>query len=540
MTLSRMTSTRTRIGAILLASAMATAVPLAAQARGPGGGGAHFGGGGGGAHFGGGGAHFGGGGMHFGGGGGGMHFGGGGLHLGGGHFGGIHLGHFGGLHIGGLHFGGRGLRFGGRGLHVAGLHTRGLTHSAHLGSHVGHHAVTATRALHENRVAGRSAAARDRVAEHNATAHESLAGRDTAGRDNLAGQDSAGRVRTADRAGRDRGDRGGRFASRGNWNRFRGAYGWAGPLFWPYAYDDLYDDIFWGYGYDPFWDYGYGDIFGGLFSPYGFDDLAGYLPGGGGYVSNGGGGNATGGTGTVSRGTANTAPSLANQLAQMCGADTKEVAGYPIDRIQQLVSPNDQQRAALDDLANASVKAAQIIKQACPTAVSFTPTGRLEAMQARLEAMAQAIDVVRGPLDRFYATLTDEQKARLNAANQSPDQQAARSRVSLVQNCNAANDATRWPAAQIEKAVHPTQPQLPKFDALKSAVDQAALQLGASCLSQLPATPPARLAADAKRIDGMLQAVKNVRGALDDLYASLNDEQKAQFNMIGQSRTAQR
>jgi hypothetical protein len=43
---------------------------------------------------------------------------------------------------------------------------------------------------------------------------------------------------------------------------FRGfsGYGWYGPVFWPYAYDVLFADLFWGsaYGY-PFWDYGYSE-----------------------------------------------------------------------------------------------------------------------------------------------------------------------------------------------------------------------------------------------------------------------------------------
>jgi len=25
-------------------------------------------------------------------------------------------------------------------------------------------------------------------------------------------------------------------------------YGWYGPVFWPYAYDDIFDDILWGFG----------------------------------------------------------------------------------------------------------------------------------------------------------------------------------------------------------------------------------------------------------------------------------------------------
>jgi LTXXQ motif family protein len=38
----------------------------------------------------------------------------------------------------------------------------------------------------------------------------------------------------------------------------------------------------------------------------------------------------------------------------------------------------------------------------------------------------------------------------------------------------------------------------------------------------------------------MLTAVKTVRSALDDFYAALNDEQKAQFNRIGLGRTTER
>jgi hypothetical protein len=50
-------------------------------------------------------------------------------------------------------------------------------------------------------------------------------------------------------------------------------------------------------------------------------------------------------------------------------------------------------------------------------------------------------------------------------------------------------------------------------------------------------TPPARLAAAGKRLDTMLQAVKTVRTALDAFYATLSDEQKAQFEAIGPRRT---
>jgi hypothetical protein len=340
-----------------------------------------------------------------------------------------------------------------------------------------------------------------------------------------------------------------------NFHRIFGT-GWVGPLFWPYAYNDVYCDVFsgWGYGcgdpyaygYGPFWDYGYGDLVGGLFSPYGYDNLTGFLPGAvasaeptlarhgrhGRYETaaapppNQAVTNPSGGAG------------VSSDITALCGEDARDVAGLPIDRIQQTIVPSDAQSAALDDLANASVRAAQTIKSACPTAVSFTPVGRLAAMQQRIEAMKQAVDTVRPPLGRFYGLLNDEQKAQLAAAN--PEQANPRARNSLAQNCSAANAATQWPTAQIESAVRPNEAQRARLAALQNAAAQAAEQLAASCPTEMPITPPARLDAVAKRLDAMLQAVKNVRAALNDFYGLLNDEQKAQFNLIGQPRAAQR
>jgi LTXXQ motif family protein len=36
-------------------------------------------------------------------------------------------------------------------------------------------------------------------------------------------------------------------------------------------------------------------------------------------------------------------------------------------------------------------------------------------MESRLQVMLQAVQTVRPPLDRFYQSLTDEQKARFNS-----------------------------------------------------------------------------------------------------------------------------
>lgn len=113
----------------------------------------------------------------------------------------------------------------------------------------------------------------------------------------------------------------------GWWRHGHGGYGWVGPLFWPFAYDDVYDYAMWGYGDDAaFWDYGYNDIYTGLFSPYGYDDLAGYVPQGGELEVTTG--NVPGAT---RPGPGTPAP---DQLTQMCGDDGR-VQHHPAGGNQQ-------------------------------------------------------------------------------------------------------------------------------------------------------------------------------------------------------------
>ncbi|WP_244567770.1 Spy/CpxP family protein refolding chaperone [Bradyrhizobium erythrophlei] len=320
----------------------------------------------------------------------------------------------------------------------------------------------------------------------------------------------------------------------GWWRHRNGGYGWVGPVFWPFAYYDFYDYTMWGYGYDdPFWDYGYGDIYAGIFSPYGYDDLSGYW--------SQGSVQGSGGRRVSARQAFASQTSTPDQLAQMCGDDSRDIAGLPIDQIQNAIAPNDAQRAALDDLANASVKAAQDIKAACPTKIALTAPARLAAMQTRIEAMISAVGTVQPPLQKFYDLLTDEQKVRLNALgeDQRRAEAAKNKNGSLVGNCGAAQPGvTGWPSAEIDAKVHPTEAQRASLAALQDATAKAADMLKASCQTSEAITPPARLEAVGKRLDIMLQAVKSVRTALDDFYGKLSDEQKAQFESIGPGRPA--
>jgi len=304
----------------------------------------------------------------------------------------------------------------------------------------------------------------------------------------------------------------------GWWRHGNGGFGWVGPLFWPFAYYDIYDYAVWGDGFG-FWDYGYPDIYAGIFTPYGYDELAGYMvpqPQG--------------------RRRAKAVP-----LAEMCGNDSRDIAGLPIDQIQRAIQPTETQKAALDELGNASITAAGNIRSACPRQVILTAPGRLAVMQQRMEAMRSAVATLQPPLEKFYGLLNDEQKARLNALAEDQQKTPAASNTAgpLPQSCSVAQPAAvTWPAGEIETRLRPNDTQRAALQVLQDSSAKAAETLKAACQAADAMTPPVRLAAIGKRLDTMLEAVKSVRAALEDFYATLTDEQKAQFEAIGPRRSA--
>jgi LTXXQ motif family protein len=89
------------------------------------------------------------------------------------------------------------------------------------------------------------------------------------------------------------------------------------------------------------------------------------------------------------------------------------------------VQPTAAQGPALDDLRAASAKAIDMLESGCPKELPSIPTGRLAAMESRLQVMLAAVQTVRPALERFYQSVSDEQKARFNAIAPADDRGAA-------------------------------------------------------------------------------------------------------------------
>ena len=297
------------------------------------------------------------------------------------------------------------------------------------------------------------------------------------------------------------------------------AIGWIGPVFWPYVYYDFFDYVFWPYAYDDFWPYAYDDVYYGIYGNYAYiPPAAGSAPRAGSSAAHR----------TVRK------DDRQRRAADVCSDDATQLADWPIERISEVVQPTDVQRPALEELRTASAKAIDMLKAGCPKELPSIPTGRLAAMESRLQVMLAAVQTVRPALEGFYQSLSDEQKARFNAIAPGDDPDAAaKDRRDLTKFCGEKTPGvTDLPIARIAQAVQPTPTQRAALDELQDASVKAAEGLKVNCPDYQTLTPTGRVEAMEKRLEATLGAVRAVQPALAKFYNSLSDEQKARFNSL--------
>jgi hypothetical protein len=320
-------------------------------------------------------------------------------------------------------------------------------------------------------------------------------------------------------------DRHERFADRRGFHGI--VIGWGGPVFWPYAYADLVDYTFWPSANDTFWPYAYDDVYDGIFGAYAPDSTA--------YANVPAVRRRLAPQGPIATGVATGL--AAGGMAQICSGQTSGLTDWPIERIAQQVGPTDAQRSLLDQLKDATARAVDLLKSACPTDLPSTPTGRLAAMRQRIEPMLQAVQIVRPALDMFYQSLSDEQKERfisLEAEGTPKATRAANRQPNLAQACGgSAKQITGLPISQIQQLLRPSNTQQAALDELNNATTQAAALLNENCSQDQALTPPGRVAAMEMRLSAMLKALNTVQPAIAKFYNSLTDEQKARFDRLG-------
>jgi LTXXQ motif family protein len=220
------------------------------------------------------------------------------------------------------------------------------------------------------------------------------------------------------------------------------------------------------------------------------------------------------------------AKSAADQNAKSC----PQLGSRPViaDRIRGQIKPTPEQMPQLQKLGGAMAFAADYLAKACPTDIPQDPAARLQLMEWQIEKVAQALDIVRQPLQEFEQSLTDTQRGRFSAPP-SPTMASTRSDA-VASECAAAPTKVDSSVEQISLAVEPTDAQRDAMNNLKQAFHNAAGELDANCPVSLPADPLARLEAAEARLDATWRALVSIQVALANLEQKLTDEQRARLN----------
>jgi hypothetical protein len=252
------------------------------------------------------------------------------------------------------------------------------------------------------------------------------------------------------------------------------------PPLWPTALPSVYEDllgyVLWPGDYaDRLWAHGYGDIMSTLLAP------------------------------------AAANPDQAASMLQdgMCSAKASELANQLIAHTSERIGPAPDQKAALEELGSALGEAVDRGRAAVCTGTGDP----LKRMEDGLWVMWDATLLMRAPLEKFYDTLTDAQKAKLiggTAASQA-----------LAQACaGQAGSGDRIEQQLLARAQGADPQQRFMIETLRRQSAALIKFLAISCPRETKPNPMDRLETAGDRMNALLYVAMSMSPALAELHAS--------------------
>jgi hypothetical protein len=243
---------------------------------------------------------------------------------------------------------------------------------------------------------------------------------------------------------------------------------------------------------------------------------------------------------------------LIEQIVRDCSREVAELKSFPLDAISQSINPDDAQDAALKSIRSMAGTTADTLAQSCSEQIPPAPVSRLDTVDRGLDAVQAALNTLLSPLQSFYQSLQEEQKARVivkyiiargeialfdttsvakvrSGGSGSSDPPKGSAPAPRVWSCEQLEAGLRsWPLMKIEQAVQPWPRQYSAFYALASSVHHAADIIAESCPKDAALTPTGRLEEVRKKLDAVRQ-LTTIRPALTHFYELLDDRQKPRF-----------
>jgi hypothetical protein len=194
----------------------------------------------------------------------------------------------------------------------------------------------------------------------------------------------------------------------------------------------------------------------------------------------------------------------------MCSTKASTLANGLVARTRELIAPTAEQQAALDALAAALGEAIERGR----TGVCAGSGDPLQQMIAGLWTMWDATLLMRPPLEKFYDSLTPEQKAKLTTS--------ATASQALARAC-ADQRAANGSGDRLAGMLGADPSQRPTLEALRDRSAELIKFLALSCPRDSQPTPMDRLAAAGERMNALLYVVMSMSPTASELHGARPD-----------------
>jgi hypothetical protein len=237
-------------------------------------------------------------------------------------------------------------------------------------------------------------------------------------------------------------------------------------------------------------------------------------------------------------------------LIRSCEEQSADLRKTPFDVIYRTVRPSERQRNALDTIRSAASDAANMLAATCPKGVAASPGEQLLALRHAIDALLGSRTTMHPALANFYASLDEEQKARI-VVNLSSKVQTkpnrARPPADFDNQQNAGQDTgcrqwasilRSWPIRQIEAGTQLSDEQHAALYEVTAAFYRAASGLVSSCPAENPLTPLGRVEAEQKQLEALQRGIDVIQPIITTFEKLLTDGQKTQLDAVVIETTA--
>jgi hypothetical protein len=230
--------------------------------------------------------------------------------------------------------------------------------------------------------------------------------------------------------------------------------------------------------------------------------------------------------------------SAIERMIRACDQQVVELKKMPLDSVNQIVKPAENQRQALEQIQSVALDSAETLATTCPKKLPEGLAEKFAILSHTLEAMAASLGVLRPTFTTFYGLLNDEQKARLVAMDISNN---ASGKEDIATKQNGSKDTLcqhwvvnlrSWPVRQIEDGTSLSDEQHAALYELTAAIYRAAGRLGKACIAEDRFTPPGRLEARQDALEALQKAIDAIRPVFSQFESALTDVQRAKLSRV--------